>query len=242
MNQWGQQKIIFMSATILDTAGFCKALQLPKDKTGIIKMDHVFDPEKSPIIHYPTGNMSYQYLDSTMPKIVNNIREILAMHPDEKGIIHTGNYKIAKAICESIDNPRLIMKEEDGSNEKLLKRHSKSSEATVLVSPSLTTGADLKDDLSRWQVIVKLPWPSLQDKRVQKKIEIDNDWYVAEMFRAFVQACGRSTRSENDWSTTYVLDTSFYSWIYKYKHWFSKKFLQRIIWKKEEYIKRKKSN
>jgi len=85
-------------------------------------------------------------------------------------------------------------------------------------------------------IIVKLPWPSLQDKRVQKKIEINNDWYTAEMFRSFVQACGRSTRSEDDWSVTYVLDTSFYSWIYKYKHWFSKKFLQRIIWKKYEYF------
>jgi len=242
MNQWGKEKVIFMSATILDVAGFCNELKLPKDQTAIIRMDPVFEPLKSPIIYYPTGNMNYQSIDSTMSKIIENVKTILAMHPNEKGIIHTGNYKIAKAICENIDNPRLIMKDNDGNNEKLLKRHSRSSEATVVVSPSLTTGADLKDDLSRFQIIVKLPWPSLQDKRVQKKIEISDNWYVGEMFRAFVQACGRSTRSEEDWSTTYVLDNAFYNWIYKYKHWFSKKFLQRIVWKKDEYIKNKKAN
>lgn len=235
MDQWGKEKIIFMSATILDTAGFCNELKLPKDKTAIIKMDPIFEPEKSPIIYYPTGNMSYQYLDSTIPNIIENVKKILAMHPNEKGIIHTGNYKIAKAICEGIDNPRLIMKDEDGNNEKLLKKHSKSSEATVLVSPSLTTGADLKDDLSRFQIFVKMPFGSLADKRVQKKMEISNTWYVSEMFRSFVQACGRSTRSEEDWSITYVLDTSFYKWIYQYRSWFSKQFLKRIIWKKDEF-------
>lgn len=235
MNEWGKEKVIFMSATILDTAGFCNELKLPKDKTAIIKMDPIFEPEKSPIVYYPTGNMSYQYLDSTMPKILENVKEILAMYPNEKGIIHTGNYKIAKAICEGIDNPRLIMKDEDGNNEKLLKKHSKSAEATVLVSPSLTTGADLKDNLSRFQVFVKMPFSSLADKRVQKKIEYNDNWYVSEMFRTLVQACGRSTRSENDWSVTYILDTSFYYWIAKYRKWFSKQFHKRIIWKKEEF-------
>jgi hypothetical protein len=128
-------------------------------------------------------------------------------------------------------------KVDDGNNEKLLRKHSRSKEATVLVSPSLTTGADLKDDMSRFQIIVKLPWPSLVDKRVKKKIEDDSDWYATEIFKTLIQATGRSTRSENDWSITYVLDSSFYHWVYKFKHWFNKYFLKRIIWKKDDYGK-----
>ena len=89
----------------------------------------------------------------------------------------------------------------------------------------------MKDDLSRFQIIIKMPFASLADKRIQQKIAINNEWYVAEMFRSFVQAAGRSTRSEDDYSVTYVLDNSFYQWVFKYKHWFPKNFLKRIIWK-----------
>ncbi|MNN86228.1 hypothetical protein D3C81_2036210 [compost metagenome] len=100
-----------------------------------------------------------------------------------------------------------------------------------MVSPSLTTGTDLKDDLSRFQILVKLPWASLADQRVAKKVEMDGDWYVVEMLRVLVQAAGRSTRDKDDYSTSYVLDTSFYSWVVKYRKILPKQFLKRIIWK-----------
>jgi Rad3-related DNA helicase len=234
VDKWATGKIIFMSATILDTVGFCKELGLPKEKTAIIRMEPTFPPENSPIIYYPTGQMSYANLDNTIPKIIDAVIEILDKHPNEKGIIHTGNYKIAKAIYDNVNSSRLIMKtNNDESNEFLLKKHMSSDQPTVLVSPSLTTGADLKDDLSRFQIVVKLPFLSLADKRVQKKIKQNEQWYVAEMFRTFVQACGRSTRSDDDWSTTYVLDSSFYYWVLKYRNWFPKQFLKRIVWKKD---------
>lgn len=55
------------------------------------------------------------------------------------------------------------------------------------------------------------------------------------MFRTLVQACGRSTRSEEDWSITYILDSAFYYWVNKYKNWFSKQFLKRIVWNKDKF-------
>ncbi|MDF2534048.1 MAG: hypothetical protein K0R18_205 [Bacillales bacterium] len=231
VRRMAKEKIVFMSATILDMAGFCKNLGIKKEEVGIIKVDPVFPPEKSPIIYKPSGSMSYKNLDATIPKIIENVKEILAKHPNDKGILHTSNYRIAQAICDGIDDPRLLIRGQGENNEILMKRHADSKKPTVLVSPSLTTGADLKDDLSRWQVIVKLPFLSLADPRVVKKTEMDQDWYVSEMFRTFTQAAGRSTRSEDDWSITYVLDPLLYQYIVKYRKWFSPQFLKRIIWK-----------
>jgi len=225
------QKIFFMSATILDMVGFAKNLGLRKEETAIVRVDSDFPPEKSPIIFKPCGSMSYNKVDETIPKVIEKIKEILEKHPDEKAIIHTGNYKIAHAIYNALNNPRLIIKQDGETNEQLLKKHTQSKDPTVLISPSLTTGVDLKDDLSRFQIIVKLPFMSLSDARVKKKIEMDEDWYVCEMFRTLVQAAGRSTRSNEDWSTTYVLDSSFYRWVIKYKKWFTMSFLKRIKWK-----------
>lgn len=231
VNSMAKSKIIFMSATILDLNGFCKTFGLDKDKTGVVRLESDFPPERSPIVYHPSGSMNYNSINKTIPKIIEDVGRLLDKHQSEKGIIHTGNYKIARAIYEGIKNPRLIMRQDDDNgNEDLILRHASSDEPTVLLSPSLTTGADLRGDLSRFQIIVKLPWASLTDPRVSRRIKVDGDWYVAEMFRTFIQASGRSTRSADDWSVTYVLDSSFYSWVYRYRKWFPKQFLKRIIW------------
>lgn len=231
VKQWGAKKVIFMSATILDMVGFCQNLGLKKENTAILRVESEFPPEKSPIYYKPCGSMSYSELDKTMPNIIQAVNIVLSKHPNEKGVIHTGNYRIAREIIDKCNDPRLIMKNEGESNESLLFRHSQSKEPTVVVSPSLTTGADLKDDLSRFQIIVKLPFLSLADSRVKARSEQDNSWYVGEMFRTFIQAAGRSTRSEDDWSTTYVLDKSFYYFVQKHIKWFPKQFIKRIVWK-----------
>jgi ATP-dependent DNA helicase DinG len=47
----------------------------------------------------------------------------------------------------------------------------------VLISPSLHLELDLKDDLSRFQVIVKVPYPDRSDKWIEAKSERDQEWY-----------------------------------------------------------------
>ena len=223
------KQIIFMSATILNARIFCEELGITKDEVGIIRIDSAFDPNKSPIYYKPVGKMNIKALDSTMPNIIKAIKIVLNEHPNEKGIIHTGNYKIAHEIIKNIHDDRLLCKTEYETNESLIKRHI-SAHNSVLVSPSLGTGTDLKDDLSRFQVIIKMPFKSLMDKQVKRKAEMNADWYACDMLRAFIQSSGRSTRSESDYSTTYVLDSSFGYWILKYKAWLPKQFMKRIIW------------
>ncbi|MNM62397.1 ATP-dependent DNA helicase DinG [compost metagenome] len=231
VRRMAKNKIVFMSATILDLPGFCKNLGIKKEEVGLIRVESEFPPEKSPIIYKPSGSMSFKNIESSIPKIIENVKEILLKNPNDKGIIHSGNYRLAQAIVDGVSDSRLLIKNEGENNESLMKRHIDSKKPTVLISPSLTTGADLKDDLSRWQIVVKLPFMSLADPRVVEKMKSDQDWYVSEMFRTFVQATGRSTRSEDDWSTTYVLDPLLYQYIFKYRKWFPPSFLKRIIWK-----------
>ena len=52
---------------------------------------------------------------------------------------------------------------------KMYEEHLVSKDPTILVSPSLMEGIDLVDDLSRFQIIVKVPYASLGDKHVKKK-------------------------------------------------------------------------
>jgi Rad3-related DNA helicase len=112
------------------------------------------------------------------------------------------------------------------SNEKLLNMHDARSDS-VLVSPSMMEGVDLHDDLSSFQIILKMPWVSLGDPRTKKKSEIDPDWYTNAVWMQILQASGRSTRHIEDESVTYILDASFPYFYQKWKknlpEWFNRR-------------------
>ena len=76
----------------------------------------------------------------------------------------------------------------------------------MLVSPSLTHGIDLKDDLARFQIIIKLPYSPLSNKRIKRMFDSDKTWYQNKMLSTLVQTAGRATRSAEDYSVTYILD------------------------------------
>lgn len=233
INQWAIKKVVFMSATILNIKLFCEELGIDHNDVDIIRVGSSFDPKKSPIYYTPAGKMNYKSLANTMPNIIKYVDEIIDNHYMDKGIIHTGNYQIATEIkANSKYADRLLLRNGYESNEDLINRHCNSQEPTILLSPSLSTGTDLRDDLSRFQVVVKMPFASLADKRVKIKSELNPEWYACEMLRTLIQACGRSTRSEDDYSSTYILDSSLYYWLRKYYKLIPQQFKDRIVWTK----------
>ena len=42
----------------------------------------------------------------------------------------------------------------------------------------MAEGIDLKDDLSRFQIITKVPYPNLGDERIKIRCNKDYIWYV----------------------------------------------------------------
>lgn len=221
------EKFIFMSATILDTDKFRRMLRLPEEQCLTIKIESSFNPDNSPIYFVPCGQMNYQHLSKSLPQTYKTVQQILKDHNGERGIIHTGSYDVANKIVKNVHSKRFTNKIKNETNEELLEEHLHKKNS-VLVSPSMTTGVDLKDDLSRFQIIVKMPFKSLSDKRISVKAKSDFNWYATEMLKSLIQACGRSTRSKSDYSVTYILDESFPKWIKKYKDILPKQFLKRI--------------
>ncbi|MGC2574851.1 MAG: helicase C-terminal domain-containing protein, partial [Candidatus Nitrosopolaris sp.] len=73
----------------------------------------------------------------------------------------------------------------------------------------LQLGLDLKDELSRFQVITKVPYPSLGDRWINEKRRRNEQWYKWQTALKLVQGYGRSVRSKEDWAATYVLDSAF---------------------------------
>lgn len=204
-------KFVFMSATILDEKQYAQTLGLPDEECAFINFESPFDPSLSPIYK---ANVVTNYntirTDNYAKVICEYVKRICDRHKGQKGIIHTGNQTITRILLDNFKNDnRFLFRIDDVTNDMIYERHINSTSPTILVSSSLIEGADLYDDLSRFQIICKLPYLSLDDLRISKLSKQQPRWYTLKMWARLIQACGRSTRSEKDSSVTYILDAAF---------------------------------
>ena len=219
--------VVLMSATIVDKDIFAKNLGITKFK--YIEIPSTFDAKKSPIYCHTKFPLSYKTLPTNLPKIIDLIEQIAENHKGEKGIIHTHSFAITQSVQNRLNSKRFLYREEGTNNESIIREHNLRTDDTVLVSPSLTMGLDLKGDLGKWQIIVKLPYPSLANKRVKMLFESEPDWYKMKMFVSLIQAAGRCTRTKEDESVTYILDGLSGSTIIQNRSILPGHFLARIM-------------
>lgn len=201
-------KVLMMSGTILDKDTFCKNIGIKPIDAEFLSLDSPFPINNRPIFEVPVGSMGRKAIDSTLPKMVATVKELLEHHKDEKGIIHCHTYKIAKYISDNIKDDRLLFHSSDDRVDAL-NFHIKSKDPTVLVSPSFTEGIDLTGKLSRFQIIVKMPFPYMGDNYVKEKMARVDTWYNWQTLKTVIQSSGRSIRDYDDWCSTYILDSDF---------------------------------
>jgi len=216
--------VIFMSASILDKDIFSYVNGLDPDLTDYYEIDSTFNIENRKIYYIPCGKMNYQSKRETFDKQINMIKKILKKYKNDKGIIHTTNYEITDWLKKSIDSKRFIFHDTE-NREKMLEKHLKSKTPSVMVSPSMMSGLDLKDELSRFQIILKIPYPNLASNKIKSRKESNPDSYTLKTCQDLIQAYGRSVRSSDDYAETYILDSNFQDLLrYSYKflpHWFT---------------------
>ncbi|MCV0411600.1 MAG: DEAD/DEAH box helicase family protein [Nitrosarchaeum sp.] len=205
---------IFMSATI-DRFSFCENMGLVQDDVAFI------DTPKSP---FPLDNrridllnikrLSYGSTESDELEVIKVIDRIMNEHSGERGLILTSSVPRCQKILRYLSpkNTRRIRichsYNQDGkTQDEIISEHA-SDPTSVLLSSSLWEGVDLKDDLSRFQIIAKVPYPNYKEKRTKAKMDKFPLWYTSQTLTKLLQGFGRSIRSENDWAKTYVLDTA----------------------------------
>lgn len=205
---------IFMSATI-DKFSFCENMGLPQEDIAFI------DTPKSPfpIEHRRIDllnikRLSYGSTESDELEVIKTIDRIMDEHSGERGLILTSSVPRCQKILRYLSpkNTRRIRichsYNKDGkTQDEIISEHA-ADPTGVLLSSSLWEGVDLKDDLSRFQIIAKVPYPNYKEKRTKAKMDKFPLWYTSQTLTKLLQGFGRSIRSEDDWARTYVLDTA----------------------------------
>jgi len=220
-------KVILMSATIIDPDSFCKTLGIKDYK--YVEAESTFDPKKAPIICNPKYKLNYHTMNKYLPRIIKQVAEICKYHANDKGIIHSQNNNITANLSNLLYGDRFLYREPGVKNEAILDKHMSSLDPTVLVSPSMSYGVDLKGDLAKFQIIIKAPFLPTKDIRIERMMKNDFDWYQNKMLCSLIQSCGRGVRSKSDTCITYILDGTIVDSILRSKHKLPKYFLERFV-------------
>lgn len=202
------KKVFFMSGTILNKELFSKVNGLDSNKTVYYKIDSPFPAKNRPIYYMPVGKLTYTTKEQTFEKYIPYINKLLNKYKNQKGVIHTVTYELSKWVQRDIEDKRLIFHESD-SKDYALRKHLNSSDPTVIVSPSMGTGVNFNDDKARFQILLKVPYPSLASQKNKMRQKTVPDWYVFKSISSLMQIYGRGCRHMEDNCSLIILDGCF---------------------------------
>lgn len=201
--------ILLSSATFFDVETLMVDLGLDKYSWKLIDVQSDFDPSKSPIIKEGNLYLNIKNFEYTIDKVVETIDNILSKHPDERGLIHCFSSRYREAIMKKSKQKNRLITHDSFNRDKVLNEFTSEIESNkVLVSVNMAEGVDLKDDLARFQIIVKAPFLPLNDPWIAIHKERSETWYRTQTIIQIMQMAGRVVRSKEDYGTTYIIDNN----------------------------------
>lgn len=199
------KKIILLSATI--NFKDIEALGLSHKKVAYIKSPSPIPVERRPFIIDSVTSVSRGNINDATALMARYIKEVLYVkHKGERGLIHA-TYQMAELLRNHLTEPCYLFHTRE--NKKEMYQRYLNTPGGVLVACGMHEGIDLPDDAGRWQVILKIPWPSLGNPAIAALADRDEEWYLWQTAKTLIQAGGRVSRHEVDFGITYCLDGTF---------------------------------
>lgn len=207
-------KHLLMSATLIGPEFMLRDLGWDED-FHVVNVPMTFPVENRQVLVLPVATMTAKGKEQgEWLRMRDAIGKIMVKHRGERILVHTVSYELARFLHESLGG---ITYTDRASRGRALAEY-KGTEGAVMFAPSMDRGVDLPGDLCRVQVVAKLPYPYLGDKRVSTRLHTDGGqlWYNLQTIRSLVQMTGRGVRSADDWAVTYLLDRQFVSNYHRY--------------------------
>ena len=219
--------VILMSGTILHKQLFSEINGINPLLSVYYSIASPFPEENRKIYYMPIDKMSFNKKEETFKKYIPVIKKLMKKYSNVKGVIHSNSFELAKWIQKDIEDDRLMF-HESANKELMLKEFMESTEPKVIVSPSINTGVSFDHDLSRFQIIAKIPYPSLASKKNKQRQITKPEWYAYATVGVLMQSCGRSVRSKTDYADTIIIDASFGDVIRYSNSFFPKWFIDSV--------------
>lgn len=221
---------LFMTGTLGNKDKFCQWIGIDPNETYYIFVKSPFAKEHRPIIKSYVGSMSGRKGRNPNwrnPQAIQKIKELINKHRYEKGVIHTSSNQQAWFIKKML-NSKNVWVAQGPTREDTIRRFESSRQPVILVGAGLKDGVDFKGDKCRYQIMFKMPYPSLAGKQVNIRMHIDKSWYAYQTIMPLMQAYGRGIRDTDDYCVMYVLDSDFDRLLNQHRYLFNEYFLEAI--------------
>jgi ATP-dependent DNA helicase DinG len=226
-------KRLFMSGTIYSKDLYCRLNGLKQEETCFIKIGSSFPIPSRPIYLKPTYTVDTRHKkwDINFKELVTNIRKVMGVFQDGKGLIHAPSYLAGLTLYNALkDSGRVVIHDKENFQERLASFYA-DTRPLVFISPTCQEGVDFKGSRAIFQIILRVPYPSTSDKFMEKKVKEDFPYYNYQALITFGQQIGRINRSDDDFGVTVLMDERFNNFIYKNSKTLPKWLLDAIIYK-----------
>jgi hypothetical protein len=213
---WSRAKLyIVSSATLLNIPLFVHETGLDsilkKDEILHISIPSTFPPENRPIVDRTNGRLTMKEREKNIAPAVKILERILDQEEGKNVAVHCHSYEMSISIQNLIDHKykeRLVTHTPETRQEAL--ETWKNSHGRVFLAVSFTEGQDWIGEICEAQVLFKVPFLDINDKRVEKRLDKRHwGWYYNEALKTTIQSYGRAVRSPEDKARFYVIDASF---------------------------------
>ena len=205
-----KQPTLIMSATLMAPQHWSKEWNIP---VGWVELPCPTPPSARPINLLNIKKINHKTTEVEWVEVIAAIDKIIADRIESKGVIHSVSNWLTDLILKHSKYKYLMFK---AAGETRLSGINSfiQAERGVLIGPNLTRGLNLADDLCRYIIIPKLPYPSLVDPRIQEMMKASPERYQIETLCTVVQSAGRGIRHKNDSCETFILDSGA-GWLFK---------------------------
>lgn len=221
---------LHMSATICGIDSYARDMGIKKGEYQAITVGNPIPVENRKINYIPVMKMNNNMGDYEMKQFVKSVDEIIDFEGDVNGIIHTVSYDRAEAIQKfSKHRQKIVVPRTRDALLGYQNDAAKQGRKVIIASPAMEEGYDFKGDISRFQIIIKVPYAYLGDPLIAHVNQVDPSAYFREAVLRIVQMCGRSVRGVDDWANTYILDRSFENLLSRNPEFFPAWFTEAIF-------------
>jgi Rad3-related DNA helicase len=225
-------KVIFVSASIREKT--MELMGVKKGEYGFHEYPSTFPKSRRPVYVY-RSTPPLRWTHKSPPEVVKAILRlsdrVLDKRHDRKGIIHSVSYDRKNLVLgNSTHRTRYIHHKDSTSAAEAIRLYREHQEPKVLLSPSVTTGLDFPYTECEFQIIPKVPFPDSRSAILRARAKADKEYPMYLAAQETMQATGRGMRAEDDQCETFILDESFFWFVRRYKKFFSRAFLEAIVY------------
>lgn len=225
--------VVFLSGTIGAIETFANPLGIKTSEISYTRLKSEIPAASRPVVmpRLADCDLSHKGWEINLPQAIQEIKRIMQHHKNHKGVVQAPSYRAAQQLSMMLADTGRVMTHTSENFADRLQAFYDSGEPKIFISPSIREGVDLKDDLARFQIILRPPYPPATEPYF-KWLIANRRWdvYYKCATVEFGQMLGRPVRHRFDSGISYLISSTF-------KPFITKIWNQLPQWQKDAFVR-----